>query len=602
MRAMSHKRPLFVAGAVLLLAAVLLDPQRLSQGLLRGSWFFSLPRLGELRLALALLGVCLAVLPWLLARLRPAPVVAPEGRRLSRPIDWIFALALAANATAVLVRDDPISKDAKFYLGESLDIAARGGPLALVGRCFDGSWAEDNRHPFYLAAIAPFARESLRFVDAARGVSLAGALLTLLLCLRACRRRGGEPAAALGGVLLVSNAAFVEQAASVACESWWTAFAVLAVDQATRNDAIGAARRWGVVGASLGMAFLSKGTGTLLALAIVAWILWSERSRAWRALLLCAFAFTLVALPLLVRNQLRFGNPLYNVNSSRVFWLDGWKEFSDPQAMAQAGPWHYLASHSLAEIVSRLGSGLLKQAVHALEALAPFSPHPAFGVPGFLLLGLCVAGSGDRRLRSCLCMIAAFWLGSFAWYAQASSGYQYLAVLVPLVLPALAELVSRLDTRGANAMRTASVAAALLLACVSLFRGAFDFRPARVVSPAWNQELHAYLRESTAKEPDAIYLLGPSRELGFDWDRSLLATRHARPKNARAGQQLLGASRGDRVRFLVVEAHGGPRRFGDDWVSCGPEGTLVPGAAAPGWSHVAGFPAHAPRVLVFERH
>jgi hypothetical protein len=150
-------------------------------------------------------------------------------------------------------------------------------------------------------------------------------------------------------------------------------------------------------------------------------------------------------------------------------------------------------------------------------------------------------------------------------------------------------------------MRTASVAAALLLTCVSLFRGALDFRAAPDVSPAWNQELHAYLRESTAKDPDAIYLLGPSRELGFDWDRRLLATRRARPKNARGLMRLLDSSRGEHVRFLVVEPHAAVRHIGDNWTGLDSDGSLAPRQADPGWSHVASFPAKSPRVLVFAR-
>jgi hypothetical protein len=358
-------------------------------------------------------------------------------------------------------------------------------------------------------------------------------------------------------------------------------------------------RRWGVVGACLGLAFLTKGTGTLLTLAMFSWILWSERARAARALILCATAFALVALPLLVRNQLRFGNPVYNINSSRVFWLDDWKQFFDPAAMAQAGPWHYLATHSFADIAARLGSGLLKQAVHALESCAPFAPLAAWGVPLLMLMVLCVAGARDARLRSCLSILAALWLLSFAWYAQASSAYHYIAVLWPVMLPATSELVSRLSTQQATVLRSSSLVAAVLLACVSFARGALDFRPAPVEAPAWNQELHAYLRENTAKEPDAIYLLGPSRELGFDWDRTLLATRLARPSSDRELERVLNSSRGDRVRFLVVEAQPRVRCVGDDWASRATDGSLVSGIAPSDWSHVASFPAHAPRVLVF---
>ena len=139
-----------------------------------------------------------------------------------------LALALVAASAALVSHEDPITKDTKFYLGEALDIARQGGVPDLLQRCFAGTWSEDNRHPLYLALIAPWAEASNAFLASARVVSLAGNLLTLLLCLGIARRRGGESAAVLCGLLLVTNRAFVEHGVVVACESWWTACAVAA--------------------------------------------------------------------------------------------------------------------------------------------------------------------------------------------------------------------------------------------------------------------------------------------------------------------------------------------------------------------------------------
>jgi hypothetical protein len=275
----------------------------------------------------------------------------------------------------------------------------------LLERCFQGTWQEDNRHPLYLALLAPWASSSNAFLIAARIVSLAGAVLTLWLSLRACRRRGGEVAAIAGGVLIVTNATFVEHSIIVACESWWMACAVAAIDLATRDDTRRTWARWGCVGALVGLAFLAKGTGVLLLIATATWIVLDQRRHAWKPLALVGIGFAVSALPLLIRNQRRFGDPLWNVATRRAFWLDRFDQFLDPAARESASAAHYIASHSLGDLVVRFGTGAVKLLVHSLEACAPFAPRAAFGVPILLLLvvpphvGDLVAVLGDRDPR-----------------------------------------------------------------------------------------------------------------------------------------------------------------------------------------------------------
>jgi Dolichyl-phosphate-mannose-protein mannosyltransferase len=614
---MRYRIGFILAGAGILLASILLDPRALAASAGIHSWFFSEPLFADLRVAFGSIGLILPALPWFFDFLRRTPrgirAAGPEiafdatgtpgrARRLTRPIDLLLVSGLIAGAAAVCVRNDPVTTDTKYFLGEAIDIAAQGGPGGLLARCFRGTWAEDNRHPLYLGMLAPFAEPSNRFLESARLVSMSGAILTLLVCLRACRRRGGETAAICGGVLLVTNGAFLEQAVTVGCESWWTAFAVGALDLATRDEARSRLGTWPGFGALLGLAYLTKGTTVVLLLASVVWLFAREGRRAWRPLVAACTAFVLVASPLLVRNQLRFGDPFWNIASRRVFWLDHWGQFfDDPKAMHEAGALHYLKTHSLPEIASRLGLGMVKVAVHALEACSPLVPRAAFGVPVLAILVLGIATLPDRRTRSFLIGFCTLWILSFAWYAQITSDRRFLAVLLPMSVPVIAGVTNRLDERGRSLVGKAGLAVAGLVACAQFASGGYRFRIHAFAPASSNEELHAFLHEQTAGNRLAVYLMGPSRGLGFDWDPTLPATRRSRPESDSDLRRWIAESNGEHVRWLVVESPGSVDRVGDGWVRAGEDGSLRAGTVPADWTLLGGIPPSAPRVLVFGR-
>src|SRR5688572_30472463 len=110
-------RSLVVVGLLLAIAAAFVDPDALADSAFRGSWFFSRPMLGDLRLAAVLLGASLAGLPWVLAVLRRPETVPDGAARGWRRGDLLFVAALLLATLWVWVRLDPVVSDSKGYLG-----------------------------------------------------------------------------------------------------------------------------------------------------------------------------------------------------------------------------------------------------------------------------------------------------------------------------------------------------------------------------------------------------------------------------------------------------------------------------------------------------
>ncbi len=105
----------------------------------------------------------------------------------------------------------------------------------------------------------------------------------------------------------------------------------------------------------------------------------------------------LAALPLLVRNQLRFHSPLHNVND-RFLWIDPLDDFSEvfaPGALERLdrGPLAYLRALTPGKVLARLGRGLGETAVHLGDAMSLVSPRPFGPVHiAWIALGLIAAG------------------------------------------------------------------------------------------------------------------------------------------------------------------------------------------------------------------
>jgi len=565
-------------GIALALAGLLLDPHWLKAALDARAAdgrtdFFSLEVVSGLRWALVLAGPCVALWPALARVLARAPRAEPAGGRGAPLVETLLVAALLLCGLARIRSGPPLTKDTRFYLGESLDMAEHGGLAALPGRLLRGEHTDANRHPLYPGLLSLAAEESDRFVERARLLSLLGGAAALVALVRLCRRAWGEGGAALSGALLVTNGAFLEASVTVGCESWWMACAILWFDLLTREEQGRPLRRAAAAGACVGLAYLFKGTASLLLVLTVAHLALTLRRRALASLGAALGAFALVALPLLWRNATVFGNPLYNVNSSRVFWLDEWREFYDPAAMSAAGPLSYLADHSALDVVARLAAGAVKQGVNLLEDLAPLAPHAGLGLPLLVLVAACALRDPSRRRRGLLAALFALFFAVFAWYAQVVSGARFLAVIVPLLFVPVAALWPRLF--GPRRARACAGTVALVVAAWAVADGALAWRPGRFRPAPGAEVVRAYLATVAGLDGDQVhYLLGPNDDLTFDWDRDLRGTRHPFPPTRAGLERLLASRDGALIRYaLVRDPARSPRQgAGATWFAAPPAG------------------------------
>ena len=165
------------------------------------------------------------------------------------------------------------------------------------------------------------------------------------------------------------------------------------------------------------------------------------------SLALVVAGWVLIALPLLVRNGVRFGSLTYNVNS----WLLFVDEFKDPAALADAmtlgeAARQYWQSHTFWQIAERGAMGLVWETFILGRSLGPAplgESRILFGVP---LLALAVIGwLSERRVNVLLLPIwLAICLPVFGWYVPVAAGERFILPLVPPLLVLASNGVVRL--------------------------------------------------------------------------------------------------------------------------------------------------------------
>jgi 4-amino-4-deoxy-L-arabinose transferase-like glycosyltransferase len=199
---------------------------------------------------------------------------------------------------------------------------------------------KDPGYPHAIAAVTPLAGDPFR---AGRLISLvAGVLLPPVVFLLGWRLTRDPSAAWVAALIAAASPAMIAQSVRVMAESLFTLLLTLAFLAAApapagtlRAGAAPARRRLApelAAGALLGLAFLVR-TQALIALPALAALLAGGRpGRAGLARALRALAATaVVASPLLVRNLVRFGTPLYSDAATFAVW-----PFVDPIEFSHA--------------------------------------------------------------------------------------------------------------------------------------------------------------------------------------------------------------------------------------------------------------------------
>ena len=159
-------------------------------------------------------------------------------------------------------------------------------------------------------------------------------------------------------------------------------------------------RHWLAVGALIGLAFITKGSGHLLWAGLVGVSFYKHRWALARRPIVYAAAcgFVLVASFYLMRNVKAYGSPFYSYIAPQI-WLEKWRDFWALQltpAYKNATFFWYMETHSVGQLLFKLGRGVvLFIGLLAYTSGIVFQNQVARVFPGIGLLVL--AGMGLRR-------------------------------------------------------------------------------------------------------------------------------------------------------------------------------------------------------------
>ncbi len=432
-------------------------------------------------------------------------------------------MLLAANSRHSAPTGDEIS-----YLESAIKAREQFGVAGLPVALFSGRWSERNRHPLYIWTLMPLAARSTEFFAHAR-------LLSTLFAAAACGvsafvilRFFGAAHAVLVFLLFALSRSFLKLSSSIMCEGLLISLVMLSVYFTVRG--FRKERLLPAAGAFAGLAYLTKVSGIFLPLAffLTAVILWRRGAFRKRAFYLYFVAFILAGSPLLVRNTIRYKNPIANYNFS-LLWLDSRQE-TDSVAFSEgrSGFSQYLRRHSALDLVITPLEGselLLDTASNAVSPLRrSFYGGHGLDPPmllrlwaGRLILLLAVVFlifDTDVSRRAFMAVLAIVVFAVMAFYAKIVVAPRFVLPFAPLVLGYFAAAL--FGVTGRWRYRAAVLILAVTLSFWSVADRLEAARPFQVDAPAeGSMRLAAWLYENL--EPGDLYLAGPDESLRFAW-------------------------------------------------------------------------------------
>jgi hypothetical protein len=372
----------------------------------------------------------------------------------------VLLVALAVTALGAQVLEQSAQRlypryDEVRYVAISRDFAHEGGLLPVI-RCYlQLRCLEENRPPLYQFFLAPVVDDDPRAFANAKIVEHGMALL-LIAVVGIGAARVFSPRVGVGSAIAVSLLSVMPEYGGRLMHDLLFSALTFAAIYALASWQDRGFRHWLVVGALIGLAFITKGSGHLLWAGLVAVSFYKHRWTLLRRPVLYAAGcgFLLTGFFLLWRNLRVFGSPFYNYNAPQI-WLDKWQ---DVWALQLTPDYHkasffwYLRTHSLGQFVVKMARGLGNYVgLLVYTSGIGFASQVVRVIPGIGLLVL--AGFGlRRRWRSgrrvevfgVLATLAVY----FAALTVAASGatelqvrYQlpYVVVLIPYAVLQLLE-------------------------------------------------------------------------------------------------------------------------------------------------------------------
>lgn len=389
---------------------------------------------------------------------------------------WIFLIFMSLNfllsGLAIIKREALNFGDEDAYLKTAINVKSGRGFVFYGKDSFNpekglGYHPENNQQPLYIMLLSIFAQEDESFRLKARVFTLVLGLIFLWIFFLVGKEIFDLPII-LGALFLLSvNSTFVAHSAYTGCEILLSIFAFLSYYYTLKG--VKDRKYWLLAGAFAGLAYLTKGSGTLI---VMAFCLSSVIIYKWRAFkdkhfYLYILAFLAVSSPLLIRNIAQFHEPFYNVNTTYVFW--GGK-----------GMWLYLTTTPIVEMLHKMWDGIFWFSFFFFKYLSmPFGNHPSYiwnlssiFILAFFLFSIRKDGNRERRIFT-FSLLATFYL-LFSWYCRTFQGYspRFILPIFPMIflysIEGMRSFAKEKDLFKASRKHLANIFIFLLTVCLAL--------------------------------------------------------------------------------------------------------------------------------------
>ncbi|MGE0114220.1 MAG: ArnT family glycosyltransferase [Steroidobacteraceae bacterium] len=513
-------------------------------------------------------------------------------------------------------------QDTSGYLAHALYIAEHGGFWGFLRECFTGTFPITERHPLYMLMLAPFAERTADFFMLAKWIDLWTGLAVLLSLIWMVARRYGRGAALIAGMLYaLSNSLVIasshvdNEMQFVLCTLWTWWFLTEPAPGSGASDAMPVSRtRWALAGLWLGLAYLAKSPAVLMGVAVVVAGMWHARPRfiADRRLWMFLLVTALLSSPLVVRNLIGFGTPFYEGINSHIMWIDKWTDIGSEQSSIYYDQYgvttieangmptaaDYFRTHSLLDVVKRLGSGFANELTNVIpSALGPSLQIPRYRLIGMGVFVLALAGWWLRRKSWDACLVF-FWSAAFLVFFSWDTMFpeiRYLAPLIPVWIAFAAHTIWQVSERVLKSRAFIAVVCALCLTTLGTLgwttaKGAYN-RPQSLMEAS-----PSYLRfvdwlNNTLESGDRI-MIGETREFhGLIWMVKRPVGVVLMP-DADSLDGFLRYLRERKVRYLLMHAEyltGTNRRLAgalEPYFAVQPDGAFIERQRLPGWHPV----------------
>lgn len=484
---------------------------------------------------------------------------------------------------------------------------------------------DGSRHPLYPAILSLFAEKEFAYFTKSKLVTLGIKVLALVVIFILLRRTFNPDIAVLTVFLLSISGEFVDNSASLRCEALLTLFFFLSWYYMVKGFRDPNWKHWLRAGLFAGAAYLTKASGQflLITFAISALILLRKKVLRDKRVWLFLAAYLALASILFAYNLRVYGNPLYNVNTAHVMWLEDWEEIWVANEESLPTMRTYLETHTLTEILTRQWHGIKSLKMLFVHALAPANAQGLYDFfqseysTAVILLAPLTAFALRKKLyayyhankeRTILTVVLLVVSSlTVAWYAKVVPAARFLLPLAPFICLWLAELVkaglryavTMLGSLGEVRLKAMLPAGYVLLyaslgwwlcsSSVGATENAFKdpFERDRLVNSVQDRVL-SWLAEGT--EPGAVIAYGPSHSLPVwkYWERLDFVRV---PSNIGTWEELSAYLASNNAQYAIIDEEiirRRPQLLGQYFESTG--GKVVVHSQPPDWALTYAFP------------